>query len=318
MKKSLSIIIIALICSFVAAQQHPVVKSRLVTDTIMLGDQVVMEVDIAKDIAAEIQIPQFEKGVLTDKVEILGTPRIDTISRDGRNVTVRLTYTLTSFDAGIYQIAGFPIVVEGRGMNDTVRSAGMMQLVVQTFDIDTTKMQIADIKQPLGTPITWAEIKDVVLWSLAGALLLAVVIYFVIRFVKSRRREVTAKLNEPPHITAIRELMKVHSEKLPQAGKYKEYYSRVTDTLRTYIESRYEIGAMEMTTPEIIASLDEVNDDKLINKLRELFSLADLVKFAKWTPTIEECEEGYQTAYYYVEQTKIIIVNPETPAEQDA
>lgn len=298
------------------AQSGPTVRTHLAADTIMIGDQIALEVDISKDISDEVRVPQFENNKLTDKIEIVGVPRIDTLSRDGRAMTLRLSYMITSFDAGVHQMAGFPIVYDNKGKSDTIVSADMIQLVVQTFDIDTTKQSIADIKSQLNTPLQWAEVKEVVLYSAVGVVLLAVLIYFVIRFVKSRRRKIAARPSEPPHITAIRELERLHSEKLPQAGKYKEYYSRITDTLRLYIEHRYGIGAMEMTTPEILEAVKNINEPKLTAKLNELFSLADLVKFAKWTPTIDESEEAFQTAYHYVEETKIMIVNP--TVEQDA
>lgn len=298
------------------AQSGPTVRTRLAADTIMIGDQIALEIDINKDISAEVRVPQFENNKISKEIEIVGVPRIDTIKREGRDMTLRLSYMITSFDAGVHTLAGFPIVYDNKGKSDTIMSPDMIQLVVQTFDIDTTKQQIADIKSQLNTPLQWAEIKEIVIYSSIGAILLAVLIYFVIRFVKSRRAKIASRPAEPPHITAIRELERLNSEKLPQAGKYKEYYSRVTDTLRVYIEQRYGIWAMEMTTPQILEAVKEINEPKLTAKLNELFSLADLVKFAKWTPTVEDSEEAFHTAYNYVEETKIMIVNP--TVEQNA
>lgn len=314
--KTLITALIAVVLSLASHSQTPTVRTRLAVDTITIGDQITLEVDINKDISAEVQVPQFEKNQLSPKIEIVGIPRIDTIQRDGRNMTLRLSYTITSFEAGVHRIMGFPIVYNNRNQNDTIESPDKMELVVQTFDIDTTKQQIVDIKQPLNTPLQWAEIKELVLYSAIGAVLLAIMIYFIIKYVRSRRTKEMARPNEPPHIRAIRELEKLHSEKLPQSGKYKEYYSRLTDTLRTYIESRYGIWAMEMTTPQIIEAITQVNDPKIVSKCGELFSLADLVKFAKWTPDLQECEEAFHTAYYYIEETKVITIN--TNIQQDA
>lgn len=302
--------------SVIGYAQIPTVTARFAADTIMIGDQITLEVDINKDALADVQVPQFEKNQLSPQIEIIGVPRIDTLKHDGRNLTLRLSYTVTSFDAGVHRVKGFPIVSTSRSVTDTIVSDDMLELVVQTFDIDTTKQQIADIKQPLNTPLQWAEVKELVLYSIAGAVLLAVIIYLIIRYLKSRKAKIAARPVEPPHIRAIRELEKLHAEKLIQAGRYKEYYSRLTDTIRTYIEERYDIGAMEMTTPQIIEAIGAVNDQRLVGKCGDLFSLADLVKFAKWTPTTEDCEEAFQTAYYYVEETKIIVIN--TTIQQDA
>lgn len=305
----------AVMLTLTGYSQTPTVKTRLVADTIMIGDQTLMEVDISKDLSLEVMLPQFQDNKLSDKMEIIGAPRLDTISREGRNITLRISYTITSFEAGVHSFGEFPIVYNSRNVSDTITSPEILSLVVQTFDIDTTKQQIADIKQPMDTPLQWAEIKEIVFYSIAGAILLAIIIYFVIRYIKSRRAKIAARPAEPPHITAIRELERLHSEKLPQSGKYKEYYSRLTDTLRNYIENRFGIQAMEMTTAQIVDAIKGVNDEKLVAKLNELFSTSDLVKFAKWTPTVEDCEEAFNVAYYYVEETKILTT---TTVEQDA
>lgn len=291
--------------------QRPVVHTRLTPDTIKIGDQMLLEVVIDKDQAQEIQIPQFDNNMLSPQLEIIGEPRYDTVKSDGRNISLRLSYTLTSFDAGEHSFGGFPIVYSAVNIQDTVESEDVVRVVVQTFDIDTTKMDIADIKKPLETPLQWVEIKDIIYWGLAGAVVLAVILYFVIRWYKSRKRKIAIRRAEPAHITAIRELEKLSSEKLWQGGHYKEYYSRISDILRVYLEARYGIWAMEMITSEILASVRDVNNEQLQNKLRELFTLADLVKFAKLTPSAEECQDAFTMAYYYVEETKLMTI--ETP-----
>lgn len=291
------------------AQQAPSVRSKLATDTIMIGDQITMEIEVEKDIATEILIPQFEKGQLTKEIEVLGLPRLDTLERDGRQMKLRLSYLITSFDAGNYILEGFPIVWEKQNeVFDTVYSADKLSLVVQTFDIDTTKQQIADIKPPIQTPLKWVEIKEIVLYSALGAVVLGVIIYFLIRYFKTRKRKELVKPKEPAHITAIRSLEQLIAKKLPEAGLHKEFYTELTDILRTYMNGRYGIWAMEMTTPQIMDAIKEVNDDKQVKKLGELFSLADIVKFAKWRPSVDVCNESYNTAYYYIEETKILII----------
>lgn len=312
-KKVIFSIVVSLLVLTSFAQTPPTVRTRLAVDTIMIGDQVTMEVEISKDLATEIQVPQLEKGVAPD-VEVVGMPRMDTIKRDGRNLVIRLSYAITSFKAGAHTIMGFPIVYSDKNETDTISSADSMRLVVQTFEIDTTKQQIADIKQPMDTPLQWAEIKDIVLYGAMGAVILAIIIYFIVKYVRSRRAKIAARPAEPAHIRAIRELEKLRSEKLPIQGKFKEYYSRLSDTLRTYIENRYGIQAMEMTTPQIVQAIKELNNAKLVTQLDELFSLSDLVKFAKWTPSIDECDDAFQGAYYYVEETKILIETVKTDA----
>lgn len=109
----------------------------------------------------------------------------------------------------------------------------------------------------------------------------------------------------PPHERAIQDLETLHNQKLWQSGKVKSYYTRLTDIVRTYLEGRYGIRALEQTTDEIMRELRTADlADRSRNELRDLLRTADLVKFAKHQPAAEENEVFYYTAYYFVENTK--------------
>lgn len=84
----------------------------------------------------------------------------------------------------------------------------------------------------------------------------------------------------------------------------KEYYTRLTDTLRKYMEERFGFNAMEMTSGEIIARLQEVEDKKMIDELRDLFTTADLVKFAKYKSLINENDANLVNAIEFINTTK--------------
>lgn len=293
-------------------QRAPEVHTRLTPDTVMIGDQFYLHLDIDKDVAQEIQLPQFEKNRLTPQIEMLGIDRVDTIARSGRRLKVRITYRLTSFDEGTHTVGGFPVVwsaslAEAKaGKGDTVLAPEQLRLTVGTFEIDTAKQQIFDIKRPLNTPLIFAEIREYVYWGAAVAAVLAGLIYLLIKYLRRRKGRGAPKRVLPPHVAAIRALEKLHSRKLWQNGKHKEYYSQLADIVRIYIERRYGIGAMEMTSDQILDAMRNVNDERLRDKLRELFGLADLVKFAKMAPSPEDNEQAYFDAYFYVEETKEI------------
>ena len=85
----------------------------------------------------------------------------------------------------------------------------------------------------------------------------------------------------------------------------KTYYTELTDTLRQYIEERFGFNAMEMTTTEIIYTLHEKGDKKMIDELKSLFETADLVKFAKYETLINENDKNLVNAINFIDQTKI-------------
>ena len=93
-------------------------------------------------------------------------------------------------------------------------------------------------------------------------------------------------------------------EKLWQAGQEKEYFTRLIDILREYIDSRFSINAMEMTTTEILNSLRSNKESKLAeNNIRKILEVADFVKFAKMRPLPEDNEMAMRNALEFVEMT---------------
>lgn len=295
-----------------AGQRPPEVHTRFSADTVLIGDQFFLELDIDKDVAQEIRLPQFEDRKFVPQIEMLGIDRVDTLSREGRRIRLRVVYRLTGFDAGSYRVDGFPVVWSASpgdasdGKGDTILAPERLGIEVRTFDIDTATYQLSDIKRPIHTPLVFAEIRELVYWGAAVAVLLAGVIYLLVRYFGRKKRRTGAKRSVPPHVAAIRALEKLHSKKLWQNGKHKEYYSQLADIVRIYIQGRYGIGAMEMTSDQLLEAMRDSNDEQLRTKLRELFALADLVKFAKMAPTPEDNEQAYFDAYFYIEETKEI------------
>ena len=96
----------------------------------------------------------------------------------------------------------------------------------------------------------------------------------------------------------------IKQEHMVTAEDPKEYYTRLTDTLRQYINERYGFNAMEMTSSEIIERLMSTDDPKSLDELRQLFTTADLVKFAKYSTMINENDANLVSAIDFINQTK--------------
>lgn len=317
----------ALLLAFplVGVAQHRVatVSTSVNADTIMIGDQVTFSVDIEKDISQDVGLPQFENNMMGEKLEIIGQPWVDTISVDGRSVHLRLNYTITSFDAGIYPLTGFPVIFPdgSEGLSgDTVRSASLDLLYVQTFEIDTTKMDIFDLKANMHTPFIMDELWDYIARNkevfIAGAIFALLVAWGIYYWLQRRRRRLQVeKPKLPPHILALIALEELRSRHLWQDGFVREYYSDLSDILREYLDGRFGVGAMEMTTPEILSALVECCEKRELESSRGFFELADLVKFAKYKPSGEDCEESFVVVSRFVDQTKILVQLDDSLAE---
>jgi len=193
--------------------------------------------------------------------------------------------------------------------------------VVQSLPVDTAKQTIYDLKPQRTLPLRAEEITGYLFGGLFLLLNLAALL-FALRYHLSKRGKHLSDLFKPappapPHVEAIRALEGLHNQKLWQNNKHKAYYSGLTDILRRYLAGRYGIGALEMTSDEIIDAVRPLDlPRKSAMELTALLREADLVKFAKATPEAACNEEAYQWAYYFVEETKPVEEQPSAEAEE--
>jgi acetolactate synthase small subunit len=89
--------------------------------------------------------------------------------------------------------------------------------------------------------------------------------------------------------------------KLWQQGNYKAYYTGLSDITRTFIQNRWSVAAMEMTTDEILRmQIIAAQSPDVLNQLKNMLELADLVKFAKAIPVLHENEQSIRSAVAFV------------------
>ena len=84
----------------------------------------------------------------------------------------------------------------------------------------------------------------------------------------------------PPYYRAIQALHELKDSKLWQQGQEKAYYTTLTEILREYIDERFHINAMEMTSSQIIETLHRYEETKAVyRQLRDILEMADFGKF---------------------------------------
>ena len=299
-----------------AAQEVPKVSAHVEPDSILIGDRFDLVIDVEKDLVQVVEFPEFEDR--EGKIEIVESLPVDTLERDGRQLKLRKRYRLAAFDEGRYNLGTASVLYADKNIIDTLTTRDSLYLEVTTFQIDSTSQSIYDLKGQRTLPFRLAEIRTYLLWGAVALLLLAAGLYALVRWLRRPGHRLGDLFKPapplPPHIAAIRALEALHNQKLWQNNRHKQYYSGLTDILRTYIAARWGIGAMEMTSDEIIAAMRPVElPDKARMDLTAILRDGDLVKFAKATPPAEENEADYLKAYYFVEETKLAEEN--TPTE---
>lgn len=311
--RNILLVIATLLALSAAAQsERPEVRATLSPDSVLLGDEVLLTIDVRKDQVQVIGFPTFDTGE-NGELELIEELPLDTVERDGRRQHLRKRYRLAAYGEGTLALGRTPLLYLDKNIEDTIYSADSLVLYIEPIVIDTTTMTINDIKRPREMPLRWGEFSGY-LWRGAVIValliaLIALIVWLIHKYNIKMPNPFRPKEEVPPHVVAIKALEALHHQKLWQNNRHKEYYSGLTDILRRYIADRYEVGAMEMTTDEIVAATKPIEmPDKSRRNLVEILRTADLVKFAKAIPDDHYNEQAYLDAYYFVEETKAVEV----------
>ena len=307
--KTIAALLVYLWINVFPLSAQTVVKATIDSTHILIGQQTKIHLEIAADKNLPLQIPLIT-DTLMKGVEVLEISKIDTFDIGNDRMQLKYDYLITSFDSALYLLPSFEVV---SGI-DTAFSAELA-LKVSTIPVDTESEEFYDIKDIRKPPFVLMDYLTVILLIIA-ILVLAALIGFIIYRLINKKSLVPFKKEEPyvpPHIRAILRLDAIKLEKLWQMGKIKEYHSEITDTLRKYIEERFGVGAMEMTSGEILAGVKKHSDaDAAYDNLKQILILADFVKFAKYRALPDENELSMMNAYLFVNNTKIEELAEET------
>ncbi|HUS86265.1 MAG TPA: hypothetical protein VMW76_03410 [Bacteroidales bacterium] len=281
------------------------VKSWVDSSRIFIGDQVFYNIEILQPPETKLFVP-IQQDTLIDKIEVLSTSIPDTSLISNDQVKIIYRQLITSFDTGRYEIP--PFYVELKTNFGVQRFfSGYSVLDVLRVDItpsDTTDV-IFDIIGPRKAPITAGEILP---WILL-AILVVLIAYRTYKYITGREKKLEDDRSnmptEPMHIIALRELDKLEKLKLWEKGEVKKHYSMLTETVRRYLDRRYLINSMEMTSSETLDSLKDIGfgNKEMTRILEVLFFNADLSKFARYVPDNEYNRMSIDHARHFIKET---------------
>ncbi len=287
------------------------IESRAEPTTIRIGDVITYTVVVTHDESTEVQLPS--PGENLGAFEIRDFEPFRARKRDGE-VVEEAQFLISTFDVGDFVIP--PVRILYRAKGDTSwreMRAQPISIHVESLNPDEDG-DIRDIKPPLTIPFDWSR---VVYWVLVGLVALgaAAAGFYVYR--KKRRGEsllpVRTEPPRPAHEVALEELDALYHSDLFEKGEWKLLHIRLSEAIRKYIEGRFEVPALEMTTFEILASFE--GDGRLSEGtyecLRSFLEACDLVKFAKYEPSPDEVKQTFERAYKFVRETRPAEPEPE-------
>ncbi|WP_417600252.1 hypothetical protein [Owenweeksia hongkongensis] len=292
MKKLFSIL--TLLFTTLAWAQPVRFSAEIDTNRILIGDQFTLQ------LKGEVnEGTNFEWPIIPDTIsglDFVDISKIDTTLKDGIwQLSQKLT--LTSFDSGYVAIP--PLTLKANGEEASSQAIA----VAVAFPELSEEQDYYDIKEPLEPPFNWMPI----LIGVGILIVLAVGVWLFIKWWKKRKanKELTPEQMMSPYEYAQLQLSEIEKEQLLQSGKIKEYYSRLTDVMRLYMERQMSINAMESTADELIDKMKELRlATELKEKIDRLLHLSALVKYAKEKPSTSQNDEALVTVKHFLEQTK--------------
>jgi hypothetical protein len=300
-----TLILISLLALRLTAQAQSIeARASIDTSSLRIGEPLGYTLTVTHAPNLRITWPTWVDTL--GQFEVVEPGKIDT-SMQGGQVIQRQTLTLMAFDSGVFRIPPVQISYLSPGEGDVRRAQTQGFMVpVSIVPVDTASeiMAIKDIKDD---PLTLEEI----LVNLALGLAILAVIGGIVWLIIRRRKQqpiipVRVRPQVPPHEIAMQQLSELEQQKHWQKGDIKAYHAGISTILRTYIEGRYQVPAMESVTDEILRDLRPHDvADKQLRALSELLQMADLAKFAKSQPSEKDNLQAMETAREYVRATKL-------------
>ncbi|KAA6347520.1 hypothetical protein EZS27_005008 [termite gut metagenome] len=303
-KNTYFILLLFIIGTTKLAAQSPTVEAEMDSIQLIIGEQTKIHLQVVTNSKQRAIFPFFNEGdTLVKGVEIVEISKPDTqYLNNNQRLLIEQNYTITSFDSALYYLPPFVVNV------DSVEyKSKPLSLKVYSMSVDTLHpMAFFQQKDIMSSPFEWGDWYSLIGCSCVVLPLLILLVYLIIRLCDNKPiiRKIRIEPKLPPHQLAMQAIDGIKSEKIWQKGRVKEYYTELTDMIRAYISERFQFNALEMTSSEIIDHLLKIKDKDTLKDLKELFGTADLVKFAKYNPQMNENDINLTVAIEFINQTR--------------
>lgn len=288
-------IILLLFCFTVGfSQEKPVLKTSIDTTTIRIGEQFHLSFTVSP--LGKVHFPELKDKL--GKIEVLDSVPVDTL-----NQTLIKRFLLTSFDSGRWVIPQQEILI-----NNQKYLTDSIIINVGTVKVDTLKQPLFPIKTIKDEPFALIDARPYLWWIIGVMALLALALYLLLR---KKGIRIIKKRIVPPFIIAMDRLKALDQKQLIKSQQLKVFYIELTDIIRRYIEEDLSIPALESTSDELLSTISDFNessyleiDKQTIEKLNDLLKSADLVKFAKYKPNLNQAEADRLVAEFILNGLK--------------
>ena len=304
LSRSMHLILVCFVSSLSLCAQE--ISNTVDTTNIRIGEQIIYKINIKTDSLGTIRFPESKDFL---PFEVINESKLDTNSLDKKYI-ISKQFALTHFDSGVFYIPAPKI----QFLNREVR-LDSFRIKINSVVIDTTKQGLYGIK-----PIMKSKTQVDFLYWLYVILALSLITFFIyyrnqiFSFFKIHKLEVEYFT---PYEKAIKELSEIKKLRYDSNIDVKNYYSNLTFVVRNFLNQKIINNALECTTKELIIRLNLLKSSKKYNlsnptikNIENIFSRADLVKFAKYEPDYKTALNDLESLEKEIDNIKLILPEP--------
>ena len=299
---------IVLAASALFAQDMPLieVQSEVDTSIITIGDRINYSITIDRN--KDLQIAKPGEGLNLGMFAIMDYEFHDPVEKDGRLIE-KYKFNISVYDTGKFTIPPFPIAYFPEDTNKQFKiiEAPAIDIFVQSVISGDDAKELKDIKFPIYIPFNYF------FWISMAVIVILVAVITYLGYLLWKRRKEKGYLFSPPspprpaHEIALEALEELYNSNLLEEKQFKKFFSRLSEIIRAYLEGRYFLSALEETTTEIMDDAKQHIDEKnLLDDLKNILELSDLIKFAKYIPVEKEIDESKAQSLNFIDATKLI------------
>lgn len=281
---------------------------KVAREHITTAEDLTLKLEALADAGYEVEFPapgeKLEDFKIVDHEEPLPA-----LTREGK-VLHSQSYQLEPFLAGEYKIPLLKIAfwkkTEKEPQKHDIETETLTIRVSSILTDSSAQPKIKDLVPPMLIP-GWD--RKWFWFTAAGVAILAACSAGGLLYRRYRRDEmISPVVSLPAHELALQQLDTLLADRLIEDGYTKEFYIRLSDILRHYIENRFSLCAPERTTEEFLLELRQsgVLADSHKRLLKEFLVRCDLVKFAKFLPAADETHQAVAVTREFIDETKLI------------
>ena len=298
--KYLAITILLLL--FTRSVQSQKLITSIDSTKIFVGEKISFNLQVYSDSLDQITFPDPKSFM---PMEVLKIYDSDTIENNNEFI-ISKKYELTNFDAGSYILPKQKVA-----FGNKILYSNSTKIEVKLVEVDTTKQGLYDIK-----PIFTIDGPNYIYTYVLALLLIVILIWLYINRDKIFTKK-TFQYDLSPYQKARDEINQLIDSNYNILENSKEYYSRLSFTIRNFLEAKVFDHSLESTTDELLYELNRIrSNDELkfslatLNNIQSVLNTADLVKFAKHQPEEIDARKDTETISKTIDQINEILPEP--------